>query len=172
MHRRTGLILFVCYANCCRSVLAKYLYEHLFPDSQALSAGIEVGEQINDRACAMLQYWSIDASGHRPRRLDRALCDEADAIFLMGPEYLRILLDRHGMDLAAKSYLFADPFSIPQSFANGEYLVYDPSFDESPIPELAAQFSWFREKIAQIHNALCGSSRALVPATRYLKLLR
>jgi protein-tyrosine-phosphatase len=171
MRSRTVLPLFVCHANCCRSVLAKYLYEHLFPHNRALSAGIEVGEEINDRACAMLRYWSIAAAGHKPRRIDRGLCDEADAIFLMGPDYLRILLDRHGTDLASKAYLFADPFSVPQSFAHGEYLVYDPSFEERPISELAGQFSWFRERIVQIHEALCGRSQALVSATQYLKIL-
>jgi protein-tyrosine-phosphatase len=39
MHEREPVPLFVCYANCCRSVLAKYLYESLFPGSRALSAG-------------------------------------------------------------------------------------------------------------------------------------
>ena len=40
--------LFICYANCCRSVLAHYLYRHLHADDPALSAGqmaIEVVSQ-------------------------------------------------------------------------------------------------------------------------------
>jgi len=169
--------MFVCHANCCRSVLAKYLYDHLFPESRALSAGIEVGEQINDRACAMLNYWGIDATRHNPRQIDRVLCDKADAIFLMGPEYLARLLDRYGANLAAKAYLFADPFSLPRSFDNGEFLVYDPSFEGRPIPELANDFSWFRERIIQIHEALLhgflrDGSHPLIPATEYLSLLR
>src|SRR5437588_3289971 len=107
--------LFVCHANCCRSVLAKYLYEDLCPGSRALSAGVEVGDEINDRAAAMLRLWGIDASAHTPRRIDRDLCDRADVIFLMGPEYLRRLLQEYGHDLAAKAYLFADPFLLPGS---------------------------------------------------------
>src|SRR5262249_47725945 len=114
---RTMLLpLFVCHANCCRSVLAQYLYEDLCPGGPAWSAGIEVGYAINDRAAAMLRAWGVDAGGHRPCPLNRALCDRADAIFLMGPEYLRRLLDTYGPDLATKAYLFADPFSRPRSF--------------------------------------------------------
>jgi protein-tyrosine-phosphatase len=163
--------LFVCHANCCRSVLAQYLYENLSAASYALSAGIEAGDEINDRAAAMLRGWGIDASGHQPRALTRSLCDRADSIFLMGPDYLRQLLARHGMDLAGKAYLFADPFSLPASFHNGEYLVFDPSFDTRPVAVLMEKFAWFRERVAQIHAALMGKGRPLVPAARYLALL-
>jgi protein-tyrosine phosphatase len=164
--------LFVCHANCCRSVLAQYLYENLAPGNQALSAGVEVGEVINDRAAAMLRWWGIDASGHRPRQLSRAFCDQADAIFSMGPHYLKSLLEICGSDLVAKVYLFSDPFSLPQSFRNGEYLVYDPSFEDRPISELVEEFAWFRERIFQIHQALNGYGPELVPAARYLDILQ
>lgn len=163
--------LFICHANCCRSVLAQYLYDTLHPGAQALSAGIEAGEEINDRAAAMLRCWGIEACGHRPRQLNRALCDRADAIFLMGPEYLRRLLRGYGADLAAKAYLFADPFRRPQSLHAGEYLVYDPSFEDRPIVELVREFSWFRERIIQIHQALNGEGLELVPAALYLEVL-
>jgi hypothetical protein len=65
----------------------------------ALSAGIEVGERINDRACAMLSYWGIDAAHHKPRRIDRALRDRANA----KSRILHILLYRFGMDLSVTS---------------------------------------------------------------------
>src|SRR5207302_566231 len=110
--------LFVCHANCARSVLAHYLYERLCPGSLALSAGVEadVTAGVNDRACRLLRHWGVDAGRHRPRQLTRALCAQADGIFLMGPEYLRRLLFEYGSDLAARAYLFADPFSKPLSF--------------------------------------------------------
>jgi len=152
--------------------MAQYLYESLCPGAQALSAGVEAGDEINDRAAAMLRCWGIDASGHQPRQLSRDLCDHAAAIFLMGPEYLCRLLRDYSADLAAKAYLFADPFSLPQSFRNGEYLVYDPSFEDRPIADLVREFSWFRERIVQIHKALSGGSYGLVPAARYLELLK
>lgn len=163
--------LFVCHANCCRSVLAQYLYENLCPGTTAFSAGVEAGDEINDKAAAMLRYWGIDSGGHRPRQLDRSLCDRADAIFLMGPEYLRRLLAEHGPDLASKAYLFADPFTLPRNFHNGEYLVYDPSFDARPVKELVKEFAWFRDRVLQIHDALYGKVLDLLPASRYFHAL-
>jgi protein-tyrosine-phosphatase len=118
-----------------------------------------------------LAYWGIDAKQHKPRRINREICDQADAIFLMGPEYVRILIDRHGIDLASKAYLFADPFSMPQSSANLKYHVTDPSFDERATSELAEEFSWFRARIRQIHESLLNGFEGLVPASQYLSIL-
>ncbi len=164
--------LFVCHANCCRSVLAKYLYENLGPNARALSAGMECGDMINDKAEAMLRHWGIDAGGHRPRRIDRELCDRAGSIFVMGPEYLQRLLERHGRDLAAKTYLFADPFVAPEAARDlATFHVFDPSFEERPIAELVQEFAWFRRRILEIHRALTNGGKKLVPAERYLDVL-
>jgi len=57
MRAGQGGPLFVCHANCCRSVLACYLYRHLCNEAPALSAGLEVGERISDRAEQMLREW-------------------------------------------------------------------------------------------------------------------
>ena len=97
--------------------MAEYLYRSL--GGMALSAGVEVGDELNDRAAGMLRCWGIDATGHRPRRLTRELCDAAGAIFAMGPLYLGRLLAEHGWDLAGKCYLFADPFSRPGRVRGG-----------------------------------------------------
>jgi len=162
--------LFVCHANCCRSVMADYLYRHL-TGTAAHSAGVEVGEQINDRAAAMLSCWGVDARGHRPRRLDRALCDEAGVILAMGPPYLARLLLRFGRDLASKSYLFADPFVVPPGFEEEAFLVYDPSFDMRAPEELVREFEWFRRRVTEVHRALVLGRPAMVPASRYLDRL-
>jgi len=74
MRAGPGAPLFVCHANCCRSVLACYLYRHLCNGAPALSAGLDVGERISDRAEGMLREWGIDASAHRPVQLSRNLC--------------------------------------------------------------------------------------------------
>jgi protein-tyrosine-phosphatase len=163
--------LFVCHANCCRSVLAKYLYDHLCPGEMALSAGVEASGAINDRAWQMLYGWGIDATAHRPTQVTRALCDTADGIFVMGPAYLRWLLLGWGSDLADKAYLFADPFTLPRSFQKKEYLVYDPSWDPRPVPELHRAFSWFRDRVVQIHDALKGHGPTLIPASKYIRTL-
>ena len=164
--------LFVCHANCCRSVLARYLYTHLCNDAPALSAGLDAGERINDRAERMLMAWGIDASAHRPVKLSRDLCAEATAIFVMGPSYLHRLICEYGEDLADKAYLFADPFTRPTSFGDGAYKVFDPSFDDRPASELVKEFEWMRERVLQIRDALLGNGKRLVPLTEYLELCK
>jgi protein-tyrosine-phosphatase len=162
--------LFVCHANCCRSVLACALYHHLCADAPAWSAGLEPGPALNDRATAMLARWRIDAARYQPRQLDRALCVRADAIFAMSPAYVHRLLVDHGVDLANRTYLFADPFTLPRSFAHGEYRVPDPSFDPRPVEELVREFAWMRERVLQIRLALLGDGRPMVPAVEYWPL--
>jgi protein-tyrosine-phosphatase len=163
--------LFLCYANCCRSVLAYYLYRHRYPDGPALSAGLDAGDCINDRALGMLRHWGVDAGAHCPRQVDRDLCDQASAIFVMAPAHLRRLLKLYGEDLGEKSYLFADPFSLPRSFHPGAYKVYDPSFDPRPIKELVQACLWMRERVERIGLSLRGGGEALVAASRYLPLI-
>jgi protein-tyrosine-phosphatase len=152
-------------------VLAYYLYRHLHPDDPALSAGLYAGDCINDRALGMLSHWGIDAGEHCPRQLDRELCDQASAIFVMAPAHLRRLLKLCGDDLAQKSYLFADPFSVPRSFPWGAYKVYDPSFNPHPIEELVQACLWMRERVEQIGLSLRGGGKQLVAASRYLPLI-
>jgi protein-tyrosine-phosphatase len=163
--------LFLCHANCCRSVLACHLYEYLCCGASALSAGLAAGEQTSDRAVALLEWWGIDATEHRPRQLERSLCDEASAIFVMAPAYLRRLLLEYGADLASKACLYADPFSCPESLDRGEYTVADPSFDGRPTGVLAEEFAWMRERALEIRDALLGRGRPLIAAASYLHLL-
>jgi protein-tyrosine-phosphatase len=163
--------LFVCHANCCRSVLACYLYRHLC-HSPARSAGLDPGDRINDRAERLLRAWGIDAGGHRPSKVTRDGCIEADAIFVMGPSYLHRLVSEYGEDLSTRSYLFADPFSMPASFDNREYTVWDPSFDNRSTSELLNEVSWMREQVLHIRLALVGHGQRLIPVSEYLALCR
>jgi protein-tyrosine-phosphatase len=163
--------LFLCHANCCRSVLACYLYQHLCAGASALSAGLAPGEQISDRALAMLAWWGIDASDHLPRKVDRQLCDQPGAIFVMAPAYQCRLLLEYGADLASKAYLYADPFSCPESLTGGEYTVSDPSFDDRSTHVLAEEFEWMRRRTLEIRDGLLGRGRPLIPAANYLHLL-
>jgi protein-tyrosine-phosphatase len=166
-----AVLLFVCYANCCRSVLASFLYRRFCAGDAVRSAGLEPGERTSDRALAMLRCWGIDAAGHVPTKLNRRLCDEAGAIFVMAPPYLRRLLLEYGEDLASKAYLFADPFTRPSSLEPGAYTVSDPSFDERSAVELAEEFAWMRERALQIRRALLGRDRPLIAAATYLDVL-
>jgi protein-tyrosine-phosphatase len=162
--------LFVCHANCSRSMIAAYLFRDIVR-APALSAGMEVGERPAARAVEMLAYWGVDASAHQPRQIDRAVCDEAGAIFVMAAPYLRRLLIEYGEDLGAKSYLFADPFTRPKCFAHREYAVIDPTWDLRPACDLCAEHAWMRNRVAQINEALHGRGRPLAPAASYLDLL-
>ena len=163
--------MFVCHANCCRSVLAYYLYRHIGFDALAFSGGFEPGQKINHVALSMLKLWGIDASEHKPQKIDRQSCEEATAIFTMGSKYTFRLVKELGFDLANKVYLFADPFTHPKSFRSNQYLVYDPSFDNRSAEELVREFDWMRERVLQIRQALGGDGHSLIPATMYWQLL-
>jgi protein-tyrosine-phosphatase len=162
--------LFVCWANCSRSVLAHHLYESLAPGLKALSAGLEPGERMSERAASMLRAWGVEPGEHEPRPLTLDLCRAAGGIFVMEPDYLRLILAMYGAGLAGKSYLFADPFSMPASFEHGEYAVRDPSFDPRPLDEVLRDYDWLRERVRQIHRALAGEVGGLVPALAYQHL--
>ncbi len=163
--------LFICHANCCRSVLARFLFAHHYPNEPVLSAGVEAGDGINHNALRMLAHWGINARAHQPRQLDRTVCEQADAIFVMGPGIMRRVLEEYGLDLASRTYLFADPFSVPHSFLKRRYLVNDPSFEMRSPADLARDFDWFHERVRQIHDAMHGRGLALVPASAYLNVL-
>jgi hypothetical protein len=75
-------------------------------------------------------------------------------------------------DLADKAYLFADPFTRPVSFGNGEYKVFDPSFDNRATGELVKEFAWMRERVLQIRLALLGDGGRLVPLSEYVELCK
>jgi len=89
----------------------------------------------------------------------------------MAAPYLRRLLIEYGGDLAVKSYLFADPFTRPVSFAHREYAVIDPTWDHRAACDLCADHAWMRDRVAQIDEALHGRGRPLAPAADYLDLL-
>ena len=147
-----------------------YLYRHLCPAAVVLSAGFDPGEHTSDTALAMLTYWGIDATRHHPTKLDRRRCDEASAIFVMAPPYVRRLLLEYGRDLADKAYLYGEPFRRPEAFGP-EHTVPDPSFDPRPTEKLVEQFSWMRERTLHVRQSLFGHGRPLVAAASYLSLL-
>jgi hypothetical protein len=113
------------------------------------------------RSTALLREWGIDASGHRPAKLTRELCLKADAIFVR-PTCIAWFRNT-GKTSRNKAYLFADPFSKPVSFGNGEYRVHDPSFDNRTTSELVPKFAWMRERVLQIRLALFGMAGGSCP---------
>jgi len=104
--------------------------------------------------------------------VSREACVDSDSIFVMGPSYAHRLVSEYGEDLSTKAYLFADPFSMPLSFDDREYTVWDPSFDSRPTNELLVELSWMREQVLQIRLASLGHGRRLVPVSEFLDLCR
>ena|SRR5580765_7861158 len=74
-------VLFVCVGNTGRSVMAERLLLHRAGDRyEASSAGALPGERIERGVLESLAELGIDASDHRPRRLDDAVVDWADVL--------------------------------------------------------------------------------------------
>jgi arsenate reductase (thioredoxin) len=72
-------VVFVCVANSGRSVMAERLFRQAADGRhQARSAGSEPGVAAHPQVIETLREIGVDASGHRPRRLDREVLDWAD----------------------------------------------------------------------------------------------
>jgi arsenate reductase (thioredoxin) len=72
-------VLFVCVANSGRSVMAERLFRQAAGDRhQARSAGSDPGDEPHPHVVEALREVGIDASDHRPRRLDAAALEWAD----------------------------------------------------------------------------------------------
>ena len=72
-------VLFVCVANSGRSVMAERLFREAADGRhQARSAGSEPGVAAHPQVIEALREIGVDASAHRPRRLDREALDWAD----------------------------------------------------------------------------------------------
>lgn len=78
-------ILFVCYGNTCRSILAEYQARKRFGNIvEFSSAGINPGIQSDaEDAIYTLSRLGIDASGHVPRNLHEIDVSEFDFVIAM-----------------------------------------------------------------------------------------
>jgi protein-tyrosine-phosphatase len=88
-------LLFVCTGNTCRSPLAeaiarKVAIERGLPDVDVSSAGTSAwdGAPASDGALLVGMERHLDLSGHLSRQITRAIVDDSDLIFTMGPHHL------------------------------------------------------------------------------------
>lgn len=102
-------LLFVCTGNTCRSPMAeaiarKIAIERGLPDLEVSSAGTSAwdGAPASDGALLVGMERRFDLGSHRSRALTRAMVEEADAIFTMGPHHLERVEALGGR---AKAYL-------------------------------------------------------------------
>jgi len=87
---KTKKVLFVCTGNSCRSVMAQEYLKKLLRDQGRIdvevdSAGMMAleGGGVSEETRQVLAAEGIDASGHRAKKLTKALVDESDIILVM-----------------------------------------------------------------------------------------
>jgi protein-tyrosine-phosphatase len=100
-------VLFVCSGNTCRSPMAKELFTRFLScreggslayEYQASSAGIWAADGLPASPEAlevMGEEYAIDLSGHRSRRLNQELVDEADLILVMTRDHYHQMVERY-----------------------------------------------------------------------------
>ncbi|HEX5622728.1 MAG TPA: arsenate reductase ArsC [Solirubrobacteraceae bacterium] len=77
--------LFVCLHNAGRSQMSAALFERAAAGRhRALSAGTTPGERVHPEVVEVMREVDVDLSGRVPRKLDRALAEEADVVVTMG----------------------------------------------------------------------------------------
>jgi arsenate reductase len=79
--RRRVRILFVCYANACRSRMAEGFANAYAPNLvEAASAGLRPASRVSRRTVAVMEEHNIPVSGHAPRALADFDLDSFDLI--------------------------------------------------------------------------------------------
>lgn len=100
-------ILFVCTGNTCRSPMAEHFFVKLSREAglpcTASSAGTQaaIGMPLSRGAAAVFAARGIGPVAHRARRVDKALLDGADAVYVMERAHREDLISRFP-DSAAK----------------------------------------------------------------------
>ena len=86
-NQRRVRILFVCYGNTCRSVLAEYIARYRFGNRiEAASVGIRPQSAADaTNAIETLKGMNIDASGHQPRGFEEVDPEAFDRVVTMDP---------------------------------------------------------------------------------------
>jgi arsenate reductase (thioredoxin) len=78
-------VLFVCLQNAGRSQMSQALFERAAGGShRALSAGTTPADRVHPEVIEVMRELSVDLSDRRPRRLTRALAEQADIVVTMG----------------------------------------------------------------------------------------
>jgi len=77
-------VLFLCRQNAGRSQMAQAFFELLAPGHEAISAGSEPAAAVHPSVVAAMKEVGIDLTGRAPKRVDRAMLDQADHVISMG----------------------------------------------------------------------------------------
>jgi protein-tyrosine-phosphatase len=129
--RTAEKVLFVCYGNILRSPFASsYLREKAAAEGRTVvvrSTGMyhRTGRAADPRGIAAGRRWDVDLSSHRSTRIDRAVVDWADVIFVMDRRNLHDLQQQFP-EAAHKAFLLgavepgaATDVEIPDPYSGG-----------------------------------------------------
>ncbi len=91
-------VVVVCIGNICRSPMAEALLKQTYPDKNISSAGLEglVGHPADPMAIECMSEIGADISSHIARKLDSATLVQADLVFAMTTQQVKIIEDRWG----------------------------------------------------------------------------
>ena len=113
MTSATKRLLFVCTGNTCRSPMAEHFFMRLSRDAglswTASSAGTQAayGMPLSRGAAAVFAKNGIGPVEHRARRVDAALMNDADRVYVLESMH-RDFLARLFPDLAAKVFVLRE----------------------------------------------------------------
>ena len=90
-------ILFVCYANICRSYMAQELWKQALPQDTVFSRGLyaDPSYRVPDKVAGFLAANRISPGVHRATPLREADLRQADIVFFMEQSHLDKIADRY-----------------------------------------------------------------------------
>lgn len=99
-------ILLVCDGNICRSPTAAALLQARRPDKNVSSAGLVAleGHDMDDTARTVAEANGLSCPPHAGRKLDSALCREADLILVMEARQRDRIIQRYP-EVSGKTFL-------------------------------------------------------------------
>jgi arsenate reductase (thioredoxin) len=105
-----GRILFVCYGNACRSIIAEALTNHHFGDSiEVASAGIAPLGHIPENTRLALEEVQVSWKGLRSKSIDGVALDRFDRIINLMDMPIQPFIPKRFHDKIIDSYV-QDPF--------------------------------------------------------------
>lgn len=109
-------VLFVCYGNTCRSVMAEYIARHKIKGARFESAGLKPGSRADTRnaVSTLANLFGVDAGSHQPRGLDAVDLASFDYVVALDRQVAKCLknsIPQDKLDL----WEIADPFGSDQS---------------------------------------------------------